>query len=136
MKVLMVEPGKVPYVTKIRDDLKAMQEAVGGCIQALYPYEDPVALVCNDDGKILNLPFNRALYDEDGQMYDIIAGKFFIVGLGEDNFANLSDRLAEKFYEQFKHPEIFVRTARGIEAVKQPIPQEDALIPKHSGRLV
>ena len=47
MNVLMVEPGKVPYETEIGDGLKAMQEAVGGYIQAVYPYEDPIAIVCN-----------------------------------------------------------------------------------------
>ncbi|MCI6248187.1 DUF3846 domain-containing protein [bacterium] len=24
-----------------------MQAAVGGCIQAVYPFEDPVAIICN-----------------------------------------------------------------------------------------
>lgn len=47
MNVLMVEPGKAPYETQIGDDLRSMQAAVGGYIQAVYPFEQPVALVCN-----------------------------------------------------------------------------------------
>ena len=86
MKVLMVEPGKVPYEKEIGDGLKALQDAVGGYIQAVYPYEDPVALVCNEEGKLEGLPLNRALRTEDGEIYDIIAGNFFICGLGEENF--------------------------------------------------
>ena len=72
MKVLMVEPGKVPYEKEIGDGLKALQDAVGGYIQAVYPYEDPVALVCNEEGKLEGLPLNRALRTEDGEIYDKI----------------------------------------------------------------
>lgn len=37
MKVLMVEPGKVPHETEIESGLKSLQSAVGGDIQAVYP---------------------------------------------------------------------------------------------------
>ena len=58
MKVLMVEPGKSPYAAEIESGLKSLQAAVGGDIQAVYPYEDPVALICNDEGKLMGLPLN------------------------------------------------------------------------------
>ena len=80
MNVLMVEPGKAPYETQIGDDLQSMQAVVGGYIQAVYPYEEPVALIANESGKLDGLPLNRALRDADGDVYDIVAGKFFIVG--------------------------------------------------------
>lgn len=86
MKVLMVEPGNMPREIEIDSGLEALQNAVGGDIQAVYPYEDPVAIVCNDEGKIMGLPLNRALYDDSGNMYDIVAGNFLIVGLGEESF--------------------------------------------------
>ena len=124
MNVLMVEPGKVPYEKDIGDGLKAMQDAVGGYIQAVYPYEDPVALVCNEEGKIEGLPLNRALKTEEGEIYDIISGNFFICGLGEENFCSLSPELAEKFKEVFKHPESFMQLCGKIVAIKEPIPGE------------
>ena len=46
MNVLMVEPGKAPYETQIGDDLQSMQALVGGYLEAVYPFEQPVALVC------------------------------------------------------------------------------------------
>lgn len=125
MKVLMVEPGKSPYETEIEGGLESLQAAVGGVIQAIYPYEDPVALICNDEGKLIGLPLNRALYDDDGHMYDIVPGNFLIVGLGEEDFASLSPDLMEKFSEQFKYPEKFFRLAGEIVAVKQPLPPEE-----------
>lgn len=139
MKVLMVEPDKVPYETEIEGGLESLQAAVGGDIQATYPYVDPVALICNEEGKLNGLPLNRALYDSTGNVYDIIAGNFLIVGLGEEDFTGLSSDLMEKFREQFKHPEKFVRIAGKILAVKQPVPEnetgaarEDAL--SHAGK--
>ena len=47
MNVLMVEPGKAPYETQIGDDLQSMQALVGGYLEAVYPFEQPDALVCN-----------------------------------------------------------------------------------------
>ena len=125
MKVLMVEPGKSPYETEIEGGLESLQAAVGGDIQATYPYEDPVALICNDEGKLIGMPLNRALYDDGRRMYDIVAGNFLIVGLGEEDFIGLSPDLMEKFSEQFKYPEKFFRLAGEIVAVKQPLPPEE-----------
>ena len=124
MKVLMVEPGKSPYAAEIESGLKSLQAAVGGDIQAVYPYEDPVALICNEEGKLMGLPLNRALYDEGGRMYDIIAGNFLIVGLGEESFTDLSPDMMEKYGKQFRYPEKFARIAGEIIAVKQPATNE------------
>ena len=111
MNVLMVEPGEVPYAVDIGEGLEALQTAVGGDIQAVYPYEDPVALICNDDGKYMGLPLNRALRDDEGNIYDIVAGNFFLCGLGEEDFTDLPADLMEKYRQQFEHPEQFVRIA-------------------------
>ena len=133
MNVLMVEPGKVPYETEIGSDLASLQAAVGGDIQAVYPYEEPVALICNEEGKLTGLPLNRALRDEDGEIYDIVAGKFFLVGLAEDSFTDIAPEHAVKFAEQFKHPEEFARLAGKIIAIKQPLPEEKTPQKSHGG---
>ena len=122
MKVLMVEPGKAPYETQIGDDLRSMQAVVGGYIQAVYPFEQPVALVCCESGKLDGLPLNRALHDANGDIYDIIAGTFFIAGLGESDFTDLSHELAERFAEKFRQPEIFMHVDDKI--VAAPMPEE------------
>jgi len=101
-----------------------MQAAVGGLIESYYPYDDPVVLICNEEGKINGLPLNRAIYDEDGKMADIIAGDFFIAGLGDESFCDLPAGLMEKYKEQFRHPEAFVRLMGKIVAVKMPVRDE------------
>ena len=122
MKVLMVQPGEIPHETDIESGLGSLQAAVDGPIQAVYPYEDPVALICNEDGKFMGLPLNRALRDDTGEIYDIIAGNFIITGLGEESFSDLSPDLMEKYKEQFLAPESFVRIGGKILAVKQSVP--------------
>lgn len=118
----MVEPGKAPYVTDIGNDLRSMQQAVGGYIQAVYPYEETVVLVCNEEGKLDGLPLNRALRDEDGDIYDVVAGNFFLAGIGDDDFIDLPDELVEQFTEQFWQPEVFVNVGGRI--IAYPVAEE------------
>ena len=117
MKALIVEPGKAPYGKDIDSSLEALQKEVGGYIEALYPFEDPVAIVCNEEGKLNGLPLNRGLYDEDGDLCDIIAGKFLVVGLGEEDFADLDSALMQKYADMFAVPECFVRIGNDIIAM-------------------
>ena len=124
MTVLMVEPGKVPYIKEIEPGLRSLQEQVGGFIEAVYPYEDLVALICNEEGKLMGMELNRALRDENGHIYDIMAGPFMVVGLGEEDFTSLPDDLLQKFEGKFKHPEVFLQMGSKIVVCKQPIPEE------------
>ncbi len=114
MEVLMIEPGKPPKVETIGSDLASMQKAVDGYIQAVYPFDDPVAIVCDEEAKLNGKLLNRALRDKDGDIYDIVAGKFFICGIGEDNFTSLPKELQEKYEEVFKQPEAFLKMGSKI----------------------
>ena len=57
--------------------------------------------ICNDDGKLMGLPLNRALRDENGEMYDAVAGDFLVVGLGEEDFASLTPETGAKSTNNF-----------------------------------
>lgn len=86
MNVLLVKPFMYPQAVQIGCELEDLQKAVGGDIEATYPFNEPVALVMHDEGKLVGKELNRALRDDDGDIYDIIAGDFLVVGLGEDDF--------------------------------------------------
>ncbi len=101
MKILIVEPHKQPYCKDISGTLEELQAIVGGYIQAIYPFDDPVALVCNEEGKLNDLPSNRLLCDKSGRVYDIICGTFFLVGLGAEDFISLTDTEIEKYSRYF-----------------------------------
>ena len=107
LTVLVVEPMKKPYVKEIDPGLHALQAEVGGDIAASYPFDDPVGLVLNDEGKLIGLDLNRSLRDEHGEIYDIVAGTFLVVGLGPESFASLPPDMIQKYTEQFKRPELF-----------------------------
>ena len=109
LDALLVKPNEYPQKVTIGAELKDLQEAVGGTITATYPFTDPVAIVCNDEGKLLGLPMNRALRDEHGQTYDVLTGNFLVVGLGKEDFASLSPELAQKYEQYFHQPETFIR---------------------------
>ncbi len=109
MNVIVVEPGKQPYVKEIPDNLESLQKEVGGYIQAIYPYEDAVSIIRAEEGKLMGMPFNRALRDEDGNIYDVLVGKFLIVGLGENNFTSIPEDLIPKYKEIFDTPEQLVK---------------------------
>ena len=107
MAVLVVEPGKRPYTKKIQPGLKSLQREVGGHIEAVYPFLEPVAIVCRETGKLDGCPLNRALRDETGTIYDVIAGTFLVVGLTEEDFSSLSPELLQAFTQRFQMPEAF-----------------------------
>ena len=109
LTVLVVEPEQPPYVKSIGNDLRSLQAEVGGNIEAIYPFDDPVAIICNEEGKLLGLPFNRALRDEDHHVYDVVAGTFLVAGLGSEDFCSLNDKQIEKYSEHFKTLEMFLR---------------------------
>ena len=117
MKALVIEPGKAPHEKDIDSSLEGLQAEVGGYIEALYPYADPIAIVCNEEGKLNGLPLNRGIYDEDGDLCDIIAGTFLVVGLGEEDFDSLDDTLMQKYAEMFSVPECFMKIGNDIIAL-------------------
>lgn len=134
MDVLLIKSGMYPQAVKIGSELEDLQKAVGGDIEATYPFDDEVALVVNAEGKFNGSELNRSLKTEDGQLYDIIAGDFLVVGLTEDDFGSLSPELMEKFEKHFHQPETFIRMGRSIMAMPLPddkVKQADA--PEKSG---
>ena len=110
MKILVVEPGKHPSTQEIKGDLASMQEVVGGLIQAIYPFEEDVALICNEEGKLLRLPPNRVLRDDKGRIYDVICGTFFLCAAptDSDSFEGLNAEQLDRYAQHFYPIEFFI----------------------------
>ena len=77
LSVLKIAPGQHPQQVEIDNDLKALQQAVGGSIGASYPFADPVAIVYADDGKLMGLPLNRACGTRTGRCTMPLPGLFW-----------------------------------------------------------
>ena len=119
MKVLLIEPNHSPRSHNIADTLEAMQDIVGGPIQAVYPFEEPVALICSEEAKLEGLPPNRALRDEDGNVYDIICGAFFLCAAPPDSehFESLTDEQIARYTQVYRRPELFLRMGEELFAI-------------------
>ena len=103
IRVLVVEPNELPKEEMIDNTLKAKQDLVGGDIEYVSrDYYPDVIFICNEEGKLRGLPFNRDI----GQ--DIIAGPFIIVGddpeIGEDR--SLTDEQIKKYQNVFDEKSI------------------------------
>lgn len=109
MRILLIRPGKRPEVKVIPHTLEEMQKTVGGYIQATYPWDDLIGLICDEDA--LAKPeqqWNRKINDDMA-----IKGPFFLCGLGEEDFTDFPEELIDKYTKRFWNPEIFIRTMRG-----------------------
>lgn len=100
LKVVYVEPNTPAYAAEIEATLKAQQRAVKGRIQLVYNGDD-TGIVCNQDAKLLGMKGNRRL----GNGKSVIAGPFFVVGLGESDIRSLTDKEIRKYIDRFSMPE-------------------------------
>lgn len=118
INVLLIEPSKYPKQIEIEDTLEAMQETVGGYIEEYLPFDDEVAIICNEEGKMTGAELNRAIYSDDKEILDIIAGKFFIAyaPIESEKLLSMPKDLMKKYEDKFKYPEHFYQTDNGIEA--------------------
>ena len=112
---------------KRRSRLEEMQAVVGGWIEAIYPYEEEVAIVCNEEGLINGLPFNRRVPGGYGGVF----GTFFICGLGEEDFCSLPAELVERFKSEYQNSELLIG-AKGNEPITLPIPSKPKLTERPS----
>lgn len=109
--VLMIEPGKNPRLTTLKNDLDSLQQAVsiGADYQGLIEIigiDDYVAILCNEEGKLIGLEPNRRFYN------DILCGVFYVVGEDDDgNLTSLPKNMQEKYSRLFWEPEDIPRSA-------------------------
>lgn len=113
IRVVLLEPGKQARVADLDASLEGLQKAVGGWIEAVYPFEEEVCLVCNEEGKLEGLPLNRAIRYE-GQITDIIAGPCFICSCNKANFGSLTKAQQMKYLKMFRYPEHFIKVNNQI----------------------
>jgi len=120
LRVVLVEPGKLAREAFIGTELSDMQAVVDGSIEQFCPFDDTIAIICNEEGKVFGKDLNRAIYDENGQMIEIMAGTFFVCSAPptSENFKSLSDEQTQKYMKLFRYPEQFFRFNEEIKAVK------------------
>lgn len=81
IRVIVKESGKTPREVTIRNDLKTLQELVGGRIE-YYTVRADFGIICNEEGHLLHLPYNCACYGSG------FVGTIIAVGAEGDEFAD------------------------------------------------
>lgn len=109
IKVVLLEPGKLARIVEIGTSLEDLQKVVDGMIEAYYPFEEQVCIVCNDEGKINGMLPNRSVKNEDGVMVDFICGPAFICDCRGESFDSLSDEQIGRYSKMFRYPEHLAR---------------------------
>ncbi len=120
IRVVLVEPGKEARLEDVDPSLEGLYKAIQAeMIEAVYPFEEQVCLVCDEEGKIKGRDLNRALrIDGEGEIYDIVAGTFIVCGCGGENFSSLTEAQQKKYLELYRWPERFFRVRGTIKAVR------------------
>ena len=125
LRVILCRPGEAAEIVEIEDDLESMQELVGGLIEPYDPFyseTDPryenVILVCNEEGKLLDLEPNRGLYDEDGRLLDIYCGTIVCIGARpeDEDFSSLTDTEIAVYMMMYGDLEYSVKAEEGADA--------------------
>lgn len=124
IKVLIVEPMKPCEVREILPDLKSLQGVVGGKIEMVSPFTESAAIICNAEGKNLNLPPNRLLCDRHGDPHDVLCGTFLIAGVGGENFVSLTDFQLRSYKEMFDHPHLLAIPLEVPDSPEKPTEQK------------
>ena len=107
LTVLMLEPGRHPKVTKIKDDLDSLQKAVsiGADYQGLIEFVslgNGDCIMCNEEGKLIGLEGNRRLGN------DVLVGVFYIMSENEDGeLLPLTENKIKHYTNLFWEPETF-----------------------------
>lgn len=115
IRVVLLEPGKLARVADIDSSLEGLQKTVNGLIEAAYPFEEEVCIICNEEGKLNGMPLNRAIRCE-GQITDIIAGPCFVCSCDKASFGSLTEAQQQKYLKMFKYPEHFLKINNQIAA--------------------
>ena len=94
IKCLLVEPYKLPKLIEIENTLEAKQKIVDGMIETIYlTNDDSVVLICNEEGKINDLPLNFILANENYE--EQIVGNVFFTSRNDVDFDSLNEEQIE-----------------------------------------
>ena len=89
MRVMSTEPGKCWKVAEIENTLEALQQGVGGKLEAVTLASDACVL-CNEEGRLLGMPYNTTICGVS------FVGPLLIVGIAGEDFAGLTEQQVDR----------------------------------------
>ena len=110
IKVIIKRPGEAAFEARIANELETLQKWVGGYIETYaLTYNPAVIVICNEEGKLLGLPYNCRIAGEH------FAGTILLVGVAGEEFADCPVRLktAAAFWPELRGPKKRTRAKAG-----------------------
>ena len=95
MRAIVIEPGQSPEIRDIGSDLASLQSLVGGYIEYVS-LENDIGFLVNEEGRLLGLPPNGAVY-----CGDALVGTVVIIKTGGEEFCSLTEAEAEEYRGRF-----------------------------------
>lgn len=89
MRVMSKEPGKCWKVAEIENTLEALQQGVGGKLEAVTLASD-ACILCNEEGRLLGMPYNITICGVS------FVGPLLIVGIAGEDFAGLTEQQVDR----------------------------------------
>lgn len=83
------EPGKGWKVAEIENTLEALQQGVGGKLEAVTLASD-ACILCNEEGRLLGMPYNITICGVS------FVGPLLIVGIAGEDFAGLTEQRVDR----------------------------------------
>ena len=102
MKILLIRAKENPVLRDVPHHLSIFQQLVGGRIEVVEPFDDPVVLVCDESGRNNGKPVNRVIND-----HMDICGDFFLCGHDGEGLSNFPVELASKYISLFSLPTVY-----------------------------
>lgn len=89
MRVMSKEPGKGWKIAEIENTLEALQQGVGGKLEAVTLASD-ACILCNEEGRLLGMPYNITICGVS------FVGPLLIVGIAGEDFAGLTEQQVDR----------------------------------------
>ena len=107
LKAIILKPGKFARITEIDPTYQNLRTIVGGRLEMTYPFEDEyLAVISNEEAKLLDLPPNRTSRRTDGTVADIYCGTMVVVALApEGEYRDLTKTEAKMVLKMWGMPE-------------------------------
>ena len=89
--------------------------------------DENLCIIGNEEAKVEeDWRVSRALRDEAGNIYDVLAGRAFVCAVDDENFIGLNDDQIQTIMASYRYPEHVLMTSSGLVALPYPEPEIDA----------
>lgn len=88
IRVIIKEPGKGAYEAYINNTLEDLQKTVDGYIET-FTFALDAAIICDEEGKLKDKPYNFTMFGQD------FFGTIIIAGVHEDSFCDFAPTAEE-----------------------------------------